>query len=117
MLISRRILNLSVESKFSLIKRYKQRHFEHLKQLFEVKPKLLDECFIVVQCDGLSFKQFTKLHEFHKPTDQRNVNLTSFCAREIFDQYRAEVLCALGFSDEVNFAFRSSTKLYDRNYK
>jgi tRNA(His) 5'-end guanylyltransferase len=116
MLSTQTILKIKFRQ-LNFVKRYKQRFFEGLKASFEFRSTILEDCFILVQCDGLGFKNFTKAHKFHKPTDQRNVNLMNECTEDVYRQYRPEIICALGFSDEINFAFKSSTKLFDRKFK
>jgi tRNA(His) guanylyltransferase len=100
-----------------IFKRFKQRQFDFIKTSYEIKPRLLDNCFIIVQVDGINFKNFTRVHTFHKPNDQQNINLMNYCARKIFDDYQVQMLCSYGFSDEWNFAFKADTKLCDRNFK
>jgi len=67
--------------------------------------------------DGVNFKKFTKLNSFHKPNDQRNINLMNACAKEIFTRHKHDILCAYGFSDEYNFAIKKSSLIYDRKHK
>ena len=102
---------------FHISKRFKQRKFDQIKSSHELKYRLLDECYIVVQVDGVGFKNFTRKHLFHKPVDQRNINLMNECATSLFDEFRPHMLCAYGFSDEMNFAFEKNIQMYERNYK
>jgi tRNA(His) guanylyltransferase len=106
-----------VESLIFTQKRFSQRQYNLLKENYEQKQKLLNQTYIVVQIDGINFKNFTQINEFNKPIDQRHVNLMNACARTMFKAYKSDMVCSYGFSDEYNFVLNKSTTLYDRKFK
>jgi tRNA(His) 5'-end guanylyltransferase len=99
-----------------IIKRFKRiRAFVELKQKYELKHNLLNDCFILVQLDGVNFKKFTS--DFNKPVDQRLVNLMNQCTKEMFESLGCDLLCSYGFSDEVNFLIDKRSSLFERKFK
>ena len=72
--------------------------FEQLKEKYEMRQRLLADCYVVAQVDGVNFKKLTSV--LHKPNDQTFVNLMNSCARQIFRELKADIACAYGFSDE-----------------
>ena len=99
-----------------IIKRFKRvRAFVELKHKYEVKSKMLDDCFILIQLDGVNFKKFTK--NLIKPVDQRLINLLNQCSKEMFDSFAGDLLCSYGFSDEVNFLIDKKSSLFERKFK
>ena len=94
-----------------------RRPFEKIKAHFELKYRLLEHTYVLVQLDGVRLKTFCERHAFHKPVDQRHLNLMNDCARQLFHTHMNDLLCAYGFSDEYNLVFKRDTQLYDRNYK
>ena len=52
-----------------------------------------------------------------KPNDQRNVNLMNYCAKKLFEDFKHDILCAYGFSDEFSFALHRESLLFERKFK
>lgn len=86
--------------------------FEYVKQ-FERKDICLQNCFIVVRVDGISFHKFAEAHSFEKPNDFRALSLMNKAARAIIDVFR-DIWIAYGTSDEFSFVFGRDTKYYNR---
>lgn len=87
--------------------------FEYVRQ-FEVHDVLLPDTYIVVRVDGKKFHEFSKYYEFAKPNDERALKLMNASAKNVLMQYRQEIICAYGESDEYSFILRKETKLFNR---
>jgi tRNA(His) guanylyltransferase len=107
----------SVDSLMYIQRRFSQRQYNLLKENYEQRQKLLSQTYIVIQVDGVNFRNFTQINEFNKPIDQRHVNLMNACAHRIFKAYKSDIICSYGFSDEFNFVLKHSTTLYHRKFK
>ncbi len=99
------------------IKKFKSsqysRSFDKIKNDFETRDIFLPEAYSIISIDGVNFKKFT--NSFHKPIDQRNVNLMNECALDLFKFFKNDIACAYGFSDEFNFIINNTSQLFKRN--
>lgn len=87
--------------------------FEYVRQ-FEVHDALLPDTYIVVRVDGKKFHEFSKYYNFAKPNDERALKLMNAAAKNVFMQYKQEMICAYGESDEYSFILKRDTKLFNR---
>ena len=62
---------------------------------------------------SLLMPRFTADHDFRKPNDERGLQLMNRCAHEVFSKF-ADVVFAIGMSDEYSFVLRRDAKLFDR---
>ncbi|XP_055345819.1 probable tRNA(His) guanylyltransferase [Paramacrobiotus metropolitanus] len=86
--------------------------FEYVK-MFELADAMLPRCWPVVRVDGRSFHRFADVHKFHKPNDDRSLNLMSCAASHVMRGFK-DVVLAYGQSDEYSFVFHKDCNLYNR---
>ena len=87
--------------------------FEYVRK-FETRDILLPDTYIVVRIDGKKFHEFSKFYNFEKPNDLRALKLMNACAKNVVKQYRTDMICAYGESDEYSFILKKDTELYNR---
>lgn len=73
----------------------------------------LPEPHALSYCAHAQISRFTADHDFHKPNDERGLQLMNRCAQEVFTKF-ADVVFAIGMSDEYSFVLRRDAKLFDR---
>ncbi|CAI9734684.1 probable tRNA(His) guanylyltransferase [Octopus vulgaris] len=86
--------------------------FEYVRD-FELDDRCLPNCWLVVRIDGHSFHRFSEIHHFAKPNDDRALQLMTYSAQSVMDEYKDIILC-YGQSDEYSFVFKKNTKLFCR---
>ena len=116
--------------------------YEYVKT-FETDDRLLPGCWIVVRIDGRQFRpyvysvsppwtrsdplaqtdpsspsslppaRFTDAHAFHKPQDDRGIDLMNRCAAEVMRRC-PDIVLAIGASDEFSFVIRKESNLFTR---
>jgi tRNA(His) 5'-end guanylyltransferase len=97
-------------------KSYRQ-YRNDIKTHYEHHTTLLPQTFIVVRLDGKNYKYLTNYYKFHKPNDQKHINLMNHCAIEIFKKFKKDMLLTYSFSDEINFAFNKESWLFNRDLR
>ena len=80
---------------------------------FETSETCLFNCWPVVRIDGKNFHKFADVHQFHKPNDDRALNLMSKAAERVMQTF-TDIVIAYGQSDEYSFVFKKSSETYNR---